>query len=267
MQSNPIVLSDADNTLWDTDLVFRKAQLWLLERVEKATGRVAVNDDRLEFVRQFDQAIATKHHAHLRYPPQILVAALAAGLASIPPEAAAEYAIAGRRSALAPPAETTNRLVNLYLADLKERAPLLPTVKDGLKLAKSLGISIHVLTEGTIDRQRELIEHHQIGEYIAGVVQIAKSAEQFLRVRKRYVNNDLIVIGDQEDRDIEPAVSAGCYAILVPGRFKPKWNATGKHSHASFVAANFIEAIGWIERTRRETTARSRPLIKKGLLA
>ncbi len=35
----PIVLVDADNTLWDTDGVFARAQLALSQAVEGATGR------------------------------------------------------------------------------------------------------------------------------------------------------------------------------------------------------------------------------------
>jgi putative hydrolase of the HAD superfamily len=241
------VLTDADNTLWDTDFIFQKAQLGLLEAVENLTGERLVNADRLEFTRRYDQVIASKHHAHLRYPPQLLVTALAAGLASIPAEEVAADVIAGRSTPLAPRQEDLDRLVSQYSEALRAAAPLLPTVRDGLELARSLGMSLQVLTEGTIDRQRKLIEFHDLSDYFDGVLQITKSEEQFMRVRKIHQGADLFVIGDQEDRDIRPAISVGCVAILIPSRFRPLWNSTDRASLASFVASTFLEAMRWIE--------------------
>ena len=68
-----VIVTDADNTLWDTDAVFRDAQLLLLSRVESAVGAPCPEADRLLFVRRYDQALAQNHHLHLRYPPQLLV--------------------------------------------------------------------------------------------------------------------------------------------------------------------------------------------------
>ena len=76
-----IVFLDADNTLWDTDGVFAQAQLKLLKGIENALGRSAPGEDRLDFVRQIDQAIAGRHHLGLRFPARLLVQAVAQALA------------------------------------------------------------------------------------------------------------------------------------------------------------------------------------------
>ena len=52
------IYTDADNTLWDTDAVFREAQLGLLNDVENLSERSLSRSDRLEFLREYDQAIA-----------------------------------------------------------------------------------------------------------------------------------------------------------------------------------------------------------------
>ena len=77
MTSDLVLLADADNTLWDTDSVFAEAQLVLLDETERVTRTRCATDDRLAFVRAYDQALASRHHLHLKYPPQMLVAALA----------------------------------------------------------------------------------------------------------------------------------------------------------------------------------------------
>src|SRR5688572_22419936 len=93
-----IILADADNTLWDTNAVFRDAQLQLLVRIEAEVGSLCPSEDRLGFVRVYDQALAQRHHLHLRYPPQLLVRSIEAGMAGVPIEQAAKDVIAGRRS-------------------------------------------------------------------------------------------------------------------------------------------------------------------------
>lgn len=90
-----VILADADNTLWDTDAVFAEAQLRLLEAVERTTGLSAPSgtDDRLAWVRRYDQAIATIHHRRFGYPPPLPVRALAMGLAGAPPADAASAVV------------------------------------------------------------------------------------------------------------------------------------------------------------------------------
>src|SRR5438874_137351 len=73
--SDIVILADADNTLWDTDAVFAEAQIKLLSVVEQLTGLSCRNSQRLRYVRSYDQALASRHHLHLRYPPQMLVTA------------------------------------------------------------------------------------------------------------------------------------------------------------------------------------------------
>src|SRR5690349_8683012 len=88
------IYTDADNTLWDTDAVFREAQLGLLNDVENLSERSLSRSDRLEFLREYDQAIALRHHSRLKYPPSLLVRALRAGLSGTAPDEAAARVVA-----------------------------------------------------------------------------------------------------------------------------------------------------------------------------
>ena len=55
-----VVLVDADNTLWDTDAVFREAQLLVLSLVEAQTQSTCKAPDRLAFIRAYDPGFGAK---------------------------------------------------------------------------------------------------------------------------------------------------------------------------------------------------------------
>lgn len=242
-----VLVADADNTLWDTDSVFADAQLALLADVEAATGLGCRAEGRLEFVRDYDQALASRHHLHLRYPVQMLISALEAALTrSLPPVEAAIDAIAGRLqggSILSP--DSIERASAAY-GDALARTPLLlPSVREGLDLALASGVRLYVMTEGRIEKQKRLIATHHLSDVFADVWELTKDNAQFERLRRRFQGSTVVVIGDQPDRDIAPARKAGCVAILVPSRFRPEWHSEAAWETADHVANTFQEAVVW----------------------
>lgn len=241
-----VVLCDADNTLWDTDSVFAEAQNMLLNRVEALVGIENPASRRLEFVRQYDQALAVKHHLHFRYPPIMLVFALADGLLGTSPEAAAAAAMVGNRGAHTISIRRAEQLVADYLAALDQTPALLPGVKEGLRCARVAKLDVYVLTEGRVEMQRKILQRHGIESAFDGVLEITKTASQFRRLRERFASASVTVIGDQPDRDISPALSAGCSAVLIPSRFRPRWHTSDSWEGATYVASDFSDAITWI---------------------
>jgi len=241
---NPVVLADADNTLWDTDAVFRNAQLLLLDRIEAVLGRTCADVTRLEFVRSYDQALAQAHHLHLRYPPQLLVRAIEAGLSGVSEHVAAQKAIAGDPAATNASLDDArvNSIVSEYLLALTQVPALLPGVPEGVRMASEAGLELYVMTEGRIEKQRRFLEVHGLQPFFKGVWEMTKERSQFDRVRTRFKDRRVMIIGDQPDRDILPAKAAGCTGILVPSRFKPSWHATGE---PDYVAKDFLEAVRW----------------------
>ena len=244
MLEPPVILADADNTLWDTDTIFAEAQQTMLTAVERQTGRMAPGRDRLKWVRSFDQGIARVDHRHLRYPPGLLVQALALGLTGTRVREAAAAAVGGRASIL--PAAVVDAIVNTYAARLQAHPPLLRGVSAGLSAAAAANVDVWVLTEGAAERQRSRIDHHRLTPFIKGVAEVTKTAEQFERQRRRFSPRLLYVVGDQPDRDIAPAREAGCRTVLVPSRFRPDWHDDGAWTEADHVTDSFERAILWI---------------------
>jgi putative hydrolase of the HAD superfamily len=242
---NPIVLTDADNTLWDTDSVFSSAQLGLLASVETMTSNRYPGDDRLEFVRRYDQALAAIHHAHLKYPPTLLVRALEMALGGAEPATAAAVVCRGGHASMLEQS-AIDLAVEAYFSLLGSLPDLLPTVREGLELLRDAGIRPYVLTEGKIEKQKKILLHYSLNDLVSGIFEVAKDRAQFERLRLRFSPAEVVTIGDQIDRDIIPAKAAGCTTVLVPGRFRPYWHQEDQATEASLVASTFAEGVQWI---------------------
>lgn len=243
--THQIVLTDADNTLWDTDAVFKNAQLSMLDVLETASSKQILEKDRLAFVRRYDQALAASHHAHFRYPPVMLASALLLALSGMGVSEATDSVISGRDSARPLNGDIVALALDKYLAMLAEIPALLPTVLEGMLEANGAGLTVYVLTEGKIERQKSILSHYGLAKFCAGVFEITKTQAQFKRLRQRFAPDKVVVVGDQPDRDIAPARAAGCAAVLVPSRFIPSWNDAAHSPEANFVATSYQQAIKW----------------------
>lgn len=217
-----LLVTDADNTLWDTNSVYAEAQIMLLEQIEKVLNKVTDSPDRLGFVRAIDQQLAILHGHTLEYPPDLLAIGIAEALNEITPEDAARRAVAGidRRTDI-----PTKRLAQSFLNHIRRRIPNLRTgVFDALPRIYNMGAIIVIATEGKVQRCRNLLAHHELAPYIARVVEGKKSPDMFAKIASIYEYPTIkFVVGDQLDRDIVPGKSAGYYTIYFSGGFKPSW--------------------------------------------
>lgn len=239
---NAWIYTDADNTLWDTDALFAEAQLALLKAAEELSGIQCAASDRLEFVREFDQAIASRHHARLRYPPALLVRALREGLSGYGPEPAAQRVLA--QGAVVSELETAP--LAIYAQMLSRMPPILIGVREGLGLAHEQGVPVYVITEGPIEKLRERLQALELGSLVAGMLSAVKTTELYARMKQRAAPNRAFMIGDQPDRDIRLAHEAGLQAVLVQSRFRPRWVQSADSSFADAIAEDFLQAVKWI---------------------
>lgn len=243
--TGPLVFVDADNTLWDTDGVFARAQLTLLSLVEEASGQQSRVEDRLNYIRAFDQALAEQHHLGLRYPPRLLIQALALAQQGLSQREAVRRAWSdGSQSGLA--AGMISQIENTYIELISRPPELLYGVLTGLRALALVGATTVVLTEGSRKRVMRTIEHHDFVDYIDRVFEAPKTARMFQRVRSlARAGQTVYMIGDQLTRDIRPASEAGLTTIYIPGAFQPKWERqTG--NIAALQASTFDEAAALV---------------------
>lgn len=231
---------DADNTLWDTDSVFANAQLELLENVECASGRQTASEDRLAFIRSVDQALAERHHAGLRYPPQLL----ARGVELIlehghSADDAARLAWRGRPEYALDQVDV-ERIEATYFQNIAKQPALRPGVADGLRKLHAAGHILLVVSEGRKAKIEAIAEQLGVLKCFDRVIEGIKSAALYQRIlRFTGMPKRAFMIGDQLDRDIIPAKAAGLETIYFPGGFRPRWSLNASDMRADHVIGTF----------------------------
>jgi putative hydrolase of the HAD superfamily len=239
-RARAVLFTDADNTLWDTNAVYAEAQTWLLDQVETALATESKADDRLAFVRQIDQLLAARHHDGLRYPPKLLVNALALALSGVSDERAVRRAWTEPDSGL--PSALGDELQEEFGTRLRRPPRLRAGVADGLRRLRPLGVSVFVLTEGAVDRIRRTLAELDIEAFVDRVLEGKKDAALYRRVLKLMGEPPAaFMIGDQLDRDIAPAKAAGLTTFYFPGGFSPAWTPREVETAPTFKVRSFTE--------------------------
>ena len=245
-----IVFVDADNTLWDTNAVYAEAQLSLLAAVEEHVGRPLSAQNRLAWLRAIDQAVAERHHAGLRYPPRLLAKATAVALTGRNVSAAARLAWVGGPEETGMTEDDALRIEERFIQDIQTKPSLRSGVRHGLERLKLAGCKVLVLTEGSRSKALALLEHHKLVDLVDRVIESRKEVRLFERVLSLTKNPSLaFMIGDQLDKDIQPAQQAGVTTVFFPGGFQPKWHPPESEVAPDYKVRNFDNAASIILET------------------
>jgi len=256
----PTVFVDADNTLWDTDGVFARAQLGLLEDLEHELQAVAPGE-RLEFIRYIDQTLAENHHLGLRYPARYLVLAAARGLQGSPLDRSLTSVWQVTRQDDDPEDRIVSGVEARYLEKLRQQPPLLDGVEAGLRSLQSQGCRVFVVTEGSRARAMRSAQALGIGHYIQRFIESPKHPRLYQRVLRLAGSPSVaFMIGDQLQRDIKPALEAGLVTIYVPSRFQPRWERS-ETVRPDYRCESFERAVDAV----RDHVARLQPEARSGV--
>lgn len=234
-----LLVSDADNTLWDTNALYAQAQLYLLERIEIYLQRVARAADRLAFVRSIDEELTILHNQELGYPPEMLVIGIAEGLTGVSAKQAAQRAIRTSPSSFRFPVQD---LVRSFLHHVQDQFPeLRPGVAEALPLLHSMGILIVIATEGKVVQCEKILAHHGFSSFVSRVVEGKKTRLLFSNIAETYDHPHLkFAVGDQLGRDIHPAKASGYATIYFPGGFRPSWESRDV-AQSDYTISSFAE--------------------------
>jgi len=237
------VLVDADNTLWNTDGVFAAAQLGILKDVRSQLGVETPEPAPLAFVREVDQAIAERHHDGLRYPPVLLVRGLEKALSGTAPDAAARASLRGRHAYRISAADAEAIAVRFQSA-LAATPALRPGVREGLAAMHVDGTRLLVVSEASKGRVEATATAHGILGFFERVLEGRKSVALYRRVLAlTRAGRRVYMVGDQMNRDIEPASAAGLETIYFPGGFQPRWDRGDASVEPDHVITDFSEVV------------------------
>lgn len=247
------VFIDADNTLWDTNAVFADAQLGLLADVEGAIGVATGGKSDLAFVRSVDQAIASRHHAGLRYPVALLIRGLELSLGGLPAEAAARAAWSGGRN-FQIDEQISKKIEQRYFDQLSAQPAIRNGVMEGLEGLRAQNALLFVVTEGAKTKVEATAERLGLAGYFERVIAAPKTPDLYRRVLRLAGTPQMaFMVGDQLDRDIGPAKSAGLRTIYFPGGFQPKWLPGVSEVNPDHIISSFAEVADIIEHEPRRS--------------
>jgi putative hydrolase of the HAD superfamily len=208
------IVIDADNTLWDTNRLFVEAQLGMLNDIRSWMGMTGNLTDPLKFVRDVDQSIAAKHPAGLKYPPELLVDGIIKALGNT-----------GKVKKLRNRQALNKKLAATYLSKIHEIPKLRVGVQEGLRDLRKLGARTVICSEGVNESLLRNLNELGVLGYVEKVIVAPKSPEVFRRLSEDYNPNRKVQlsVGDQLDRDIQFAKTAGYTTVYFPGDFQPNW--------------------------------------------
>ncbi|RJP25076.1 MAG: HAD family hydrolase [Candidatus Abyssobacteria bacterium SURF_5] len=237
-----LVVLDADNTLWDTDLVYAKSQLILLSEIEKHLKVTAPSDDKLSFLRRMDQNLARLHNYNLEYPARLLINALALALTGHSPLVSVREAVRTGTDVLG--RDFINEMEMLFIKKLKsEIPPLRIGVRQGVKKLHQRGGLLVILTEGNRDKCKLLLNKYELSNYIHKILVARKEVRIYQEILAEFdvASQSNYMVGDQLDRDIAPAKEAGFYTIYFAGGFQPFWMPAVRDICPHFTISSFEE--------------------------
>jgi putative hydrolase of the HAD superfamily len=216
------LFTDADNTLWDTNAVFSRAQLAMLRDVEAASQRTVPlgAEEGLGFLRCIDQYIAEQHPDHLGYPPVLLAQGLLLAFRGATASEAASQALAQ------PSSDSSLRpIVERFVHRLRSLPRLRQGVRRGVADLSAKGVQITVITETRQHRCIDLLTKHALTVFIAEVTSVRKTPQVYRRLAENHRGARAAMVGDQLDRDILFASQAGFETFYFPSAFQPHWLA------------------------------------------
>ena len=232
-----VIVFDADNTLWDTNAVFRDAQLALLGELAKAK-LITLPDSQLDTLRIVDQGLVSKL-GYAEYDFRLLAVALVLFYSQ---KMTIEDAV---QAALVYSPQTINlnmvkiidKAFQAFKAGMKGIPDFYPDTLSVLSTLRAFSIEENSLamimfTEGSNLRLEQILEFHDIrGQKLFDEIVIApKSKESFEKVKqvgvhllhtnKKAEEDTFILVGDSLHRDIKLGNQTGFVTIYKPSAFK-----------------------------------------------
>lgn len=204
-ETKMLIAIDADNTLWDTNAVYVRAQTGLIRGFCEAANLV-IPENALPRMRAHDQRLAKGHAEGYRYPIADLLEELRkdwAGGQEIEDWGMKQKAIA-----------------TAYENDLLSPPKPFPSLLATLEALRSHG-KLLLVTEGHEDKIRAQLKALGIEASFDGIEIVVKSPRKFIELLKYADGTPAIMIGDQLDRDVEFARAAGWKTVWIPGGFRP----------------------------------------------
>ncbi len=231
-----ILLFDADNTLWDTDSVFRQAQVAML----RVLARIQITEEpelQLSRLRAMDDELVAHFGTH-EYDFRVLATALAYHYTLGYSAAESAHMVLSSPSGLNPELAPIVEEASRAFADGLQQIP--PLYADTMPVLSSIRLSVSahdrivtiMLSEGDINRLERTLAAYQVRErglfdeiiLCRKSVAVIRQAEQAGRSLLPTVSPDVanigMLIGDSLQRDIKFGNQAKLITVYKPSSYR-----------------------------------------------
>lgn len=261
-----ILVIDGDNTLWDTNEVFEKAQRWLLRSLHRAGPRDSTTLS-FKLLRRVDDLLI-QHTGRQEYDFQLLVLALISLQKSMTETEAASAAMREiQESPNGIDAKLAAKISRAFYLRLQTIPPLLPSVRRSLEELSRLKtcnrgrLALILLSEGNEVRIRSILKSHFSRKTIFDVFHIVerKSEDALLDAQVRgsrvlesesgcsQIQTQLVVVGDNIASDIVPGNSIGAITIYIAGGYRGAEVATDNRERPKMILKSFCQLPKLVE--------------------
>ncbi|HET6979291.1 MAG TPA: hypothetical protein VFI24_23370 [Pyrinomonadaceae bacterium] len=256
-----VLVFDADNTLWDTNAVFRKAQLEIL-RVFAKSGLIKEPESELDNLRLIDKALANLAQ-DFEYRPIMLPVALDHYYSqNVSVDEAATWALRQgsgyAQDFVRYSCESFNKALKQIPPMFKDAEEVLIRVQD----SRSSGtpIALVMFSEGKARRLERILEAHQLRnrKVFDEIVIQKKSLDSFCLVREtackhlstvnEYKETLFVMVGDSIQRDIVFANRTGFVTVYKPADFLGEELGCSKDEEPRFRIDSLLELPGLLGR-------------------
>lgn len=264
MRMSYVLAFDADNTLWDTNAVFRDAQVEMLSTLA-AEGLLSSPENCVDELRRLDRKLMSEMGEN-EYDFRALAEALILYYKDSKSPNRAVESILSRRAEGKSYSELAGKAYERFAETLEKVPSLLPGVEETLSEIdqyRKTGKVITVLfSEGDPDRLSRIMESHDdISEdyFDCVIITSKKNLSSFQDMKKEVRsrtgslrNPAFIMVGDSISSDVRPANKSGFISIYKPGDFKGIEDPENQEDRPDYTIDSLREVSGVLEQIREE---------------
>lgn len=252
-----IYIFDGDNTLWDTNLIFTKAQKLVLSSL-KEYGYPSDEEKHFQLLRKIDD-IFINHFKKGEYDLKYLVIGLIYYFSNKNLNDLVEKVLEILTQKNSEIYSLSNLIATRFNDEIMKIPPLFKETMDTLISLRSCSYNVLIIhSEGDEIRIQNIIKTHNLANYVDHIYIGLKSIKTFRNLVKRgreilaakeffFDGIRIVVIGDNLEKEIKIGNSINAVTIYKPGGYKLYQTPKDDSQKPMFIVKSFKELRGIIE--------------------
>jgi len=252
-----VFMLDGDNTLWDTNMVFTRAQMAVLRELRR-TGLKFTQGDGFKILRRIDDRLVSYYKSR-EYDFRALFVALSLrfnGQTETEAVSSAPRIVKGRiPSELKKSVESCSRV---FRKEMRQMPPLFRGVKGTLAAFRRKPSVILLFSEGDVVRVSRLISTLSLERYFDRIFVRKKTYGLYARARELALsklvsgrNTKVMVVGDLLDPDVRIGNRIHAITVLRLAGYKPDQHPNDELEKPDYIIKEIPQLLSILKRVER----------------